>query len=561
MRRIFVIIISVLLVAPVLVQASSKIPATVQPGRLRERLIQLPRPSSTVSLEIGDIIENPVLRQSANHHIKLHRLQLIGNKGCCHHDLKHFYRKLLGKKIKVSQLQLVADAITEHYHSEGYLLTKAIVPAQDFQDGIAKIVVVQGYVDKVTIDDDVSSLHPMLLHIVETLKSPSPLVRCDLERCLLLANDLPGVEIFMELVSIPQKRGAAELILHVTTKQYHVTVGYDNDGSRWMGPQQFGVSLGLFHLLRPGDSTDFHAVISSNARELQIYHLVHETPIGCNGVRFYIAGEYAHNHPGFNLESYDLDGHASFFAFGIRGPFIRTRKCNLSGVLSFKLLNDNLVVLNENYNKDRIRMIEALGHFDYTDIWEGVNLMQLWISQGIKVLNATSGGNGMIASNASGDFTKLNAFLSRLQPLSAHFSIFLAGTGQWALNPLLLSEQFGYGGDKFGRAYNYSEIIGDSGVAAKVELRYDTRPSSLDIKNAQYFVVYDAGVVWKRYVPKEMCRQSATSVGVGLRVNYTPYFSAEVEFDRALTRKILSEELAGRNSCRYRGFFRIYLHA
>ena len=45
-------------------------------------------------------------------------------------------------------------------------------------------------------------------------------------------------------------------------------------------------------------------------------------------------------------------------------------------------------------------------------------------------------------------------------------------SGQWASGPLYSSEEFGYGGKNFGRAYDQSELTGDHGVAASVEVDY-----------------------------------------------------------------------------------------
>src|SRR6185437_9133865 len=71
------------------------------------------------------------------------------------------------------------------------------------------------------------------------------------------------------------------------------------------------------------------------------------------------------------------------------------------------------------------------------------------------------------------DFTKLTFNTSRLQELNDKFSLLAASAGQVSNAPLLVSEQFGFGGPVFGRAYDTSEITGDDGIAASLELRYD----------------------------------------------------------------------------------------
>jgi len=122
MQRIFGIIFLFLLIIPEMVSANVEIPATVFPGRLGERFAHIPTPREIVNIEIGDIIDAPVLKQADKTCFTLHRIQLLGNAGCCHHHLDHFYKRYLGKQIKIIKVQEIADAITRHYHSEGYLL-------------------------------------------------------------------------------------------------------------------------------------------------------------------------------------------------------------------------------------------------------------------------------------------------------------------------------------------------------------------------------------------------------------------------------------------------------
>jgi len=90
--------------------------------------------------------------------------------------------------------------------------------------------------------------------------------------------------------------------------------------------------------------------------------------------------------------------------------------------------------------------------------------------------------------------------------------------GQYTSDSLLSSEEFGYGGMSFGRAYDSSEITGDKGMAASIELRY-----RLDIKiphiNFQPFIFYDIGKVWN-IDPSDKNKISGASAGGGFRLRH-----------------------------------------
>jgi hemolysin activation/secretion protein len=101
-----------------------------------------------------------------------------------------------------------------------------------------------------------------------------------------------------------------------------------------------------------------------------------------------------------------------------------------------------------------------------------------------------------------------------LQTISGPWQVNLSATGQYSWQPLLASEQFGFGGPAFGRAYDPSEITGDNGAAGSAELRY----SSVRFEELRFgltpFVYYDIGKVWNISTGGEPA--SAASAGGGL---------------------------------------------
>ena len=77
-----------------------------------------------------------------------------------------------------------------------------------------------------------------------------------------------------------------------------------------------------------------------------------------------------------------------------------------------------------------------------------------------------------ITAKADGGYSKLNYALSRLQRLGAATSLYLSLSGQFASKNLDSSEQFSLGGPTGVRAYPTGEAIGDEGMLATVEGRW-----------------------------------------------------------------------------------------
>jgi hemolysin activation/secretion protein len=135
---------------------------------------------------------------------------------------------------------------------------------------------------------------------------------------------------------------------------------------------------------------------------------------------------------------------------------------------------------------------------------------------------------------ASGEFLKLEASVSRLQPLTRWPWLQLYGevSGQVADGSLLVSEQCGYGGGHIGRAFDPFEIAGDHCVMGLAELRYDV---DIDgewwINSAQVYALADAGYVIKSgdLLPGENRSDAGSSLGLGVRYRALDHVSGLVE--------------------------------
>lgn len=135
---------------------------------------------------------------------------------------------------------------------------------------------------------------------------------------------------------------------------------------------------------------------------------------------------------------------------------------------------------------------------------------------------------------ASGQFSALNAWLTRYQMLNDAWSIKIAGAGQVASGPLFLSQQFYLGGAAFGRGYSAAEISGDNGMAGSLEVRFDQKLNFEYLTGYQLYSFVDTGVAWNdgfRYSDGV----NLTSVGAGVRFFLTNDMQADIGFAAPLS--------------------------
>jgi hemolysin activation/secretion protein len=115
----------------------------------------------------------------------------------------------------------------------------------------------------VTVQGDTS---PVLVAYGEKLRASRPLKADDLERYLLLANELPGVTVRSVLEPSANVPGASNLTLVAVEKPVDATFELDNRGTRYVGPWQGYTSVGFNDLLGYNERTAFRYATTSDPR-------------------------------------------------------------------------------------------------------------------------------------------------------------------------------------------------------------------------------------------------------------------------------------------------------
>jgi hemolysin activation/secretion protein len=132
------------------------------------------------------------------------------------------------------------------------------------------------------------------------------------------------------------------------------------------------------------------------------------------------------------------------------------------------------------------------------------------------------------------DFTKVEGTANRTQPLFGMFSMYLAGYGQYATTALLTPEQCSFGGRFFGRAFDPSQILGDSCYMGNAELRYDL-PLFWQVSQAQLFAFTDGAELFNHVTSFSVPSwQHAVSAGGGLRLGWLTNLNADLYVAKAI---------------------------
>ncbi len=524
---------------------AQNVPASVQGSQIDRRFKAPPAPLESVGMELplpGEPKELSKAQQDKLSKVKftLKRVNVLGATVFSEEQMAPAYESLVGKRISLLDAQVVARKITDIYQKAGYVLSQAVVPQQEISGGTLKIQVVEGYVGSIVLQGDGISdgERARLMSYLDNVKSKRPVRTQDLERNMLLINDLPGASVKGLLRPAPSQFGAAELLVTVTQKPYEGSLSTDNRGSKFVGPWQHSATVAANSLFGMYDRTQLRLSTSSPTKELRTFEVQHDEMLGNDGTKLSLLASRTHTAPGDSLKNIQIIGNSDLFEAKVSHPFIRSRQENLVGRALVDIQrSDTDVFDNLDFTQDRLRIVRLGGSYNFFDQFHGNNLLDMQVSQGLNVFNASESGTNRTNANGESDFTKVNFDATHLHPLPNKFSLFTAASGQYSLDPLLVAEQFSLGGANFGTAYDPAELLGDHGITGKIELRYSDQVGMPYFNYYQLFSYYDIGRTWIREGGSGANdKRSLASLGGGIRVSFTDNVSSTLELGVPLTK-------------------------
>jgi hemolysin activation/secretion protein len=517
-------------------------PGTVQPGQIERQLERPPEPTTRPgAVTIPEPSQTPP-PNAADIRFVLERLTVGGVTAYAADALRGVYANALGREVTLADIYQIADRLTARYRNDGYILSQVLVPAQSVENGSLRLQAVEGYVASVRVEGGRPSLNARVGRHAEKIRAARPLTAGALERHVLLANDIPGVQV-RAVLAPSSTPGAADLVLQVFERRYAAGFSSDTRGSRAQGRQRLFGDFALHSLLGGASLTELRAV-STGDRELGYVAAAYDQSVGTEGTTIGIAGSYVYSRPQeLALIPLELTTRSEALTITLSHPLVRSRARNLYVRASLAAFNSRTTVFGVKDSADRVRAVRVGLTVDFSDGLGAINLADVEFSQGLSGLGASSNDDQYL-SRATGrtDFRKTTLYAVRLQALPDNWSLALSVSAQYALTDLLSPELFAVGGDQFGRGYDFAELLNDHGVAGKLDLRYShtwgtSRPTTL-----MPYSFVDFGRVWQRTrFPGLDPTQSATSSGAGIRLS-VGRVSGFVEFAKPLARSISQED-------------------
>ena len=308
----------------------------------------------------------------------------------------------------------------------------------------------------------------------KTLEAESAIRMKEIERAVLLINDLPGISSNASL-----ERGTAPgtTSLSINVREGPLISGLmsgDNYGDRytgiWRGTGQVAANdpFGL------GDQLSLSFIGADHMYQGTAGYFL---PLGATGLTCSFSYTNLYYELGREFASLDVNGRAETFTTRLGYPILRTRNASIWAGLGFEYikLSDEANGITTSDRDLTVGNASLSGNFFDSFGGGGLSSANLVLYSGDLDLSDVSADETADAAgaNSSGNFVRATYSLARLQRLTRLISLFGSVRGQIADNNLDSSQKLILGGPNGVRAYPVGEAPGDEGHIMTFEARFD----------------------------------------------------------------------------------------
>jgi hemolysin activation/secretion protein len=444
--------------------------------------------------------------------VQVKRWLIQGNQMLGTDTLLPLLQPFTGVDLTFQQIREAAAVVQQAYEDGGWL-ARVDVPAQDVTEGRVTLLVTESRLGEVRLDAQASSrVQPERLAtwVRAVQVAGQPLNIRQLDRRLLLADDLPGVSVAGTLQASAQP-GATDVILNAAAeKPLTLDLGLDNQNARSVGASRLVASGTWNSPAGWGESYSAQAFKSEGSDYLR---LGASAPLGTSGLRGSLGLgqlDYEVITPDANGAKQDISGRSQTLSVDLGYPLLRSRQANVYLTLA---ADEKRFAGQANGQRNSHYAIQGgqagvMGnHFDSLG-GSAANSFSLYWRHG-----QVKSGQVPVNPQVAGSFSKFNWSLSRQQALSSQLSLYAAVNGQnTGDKPLDGSENMILGGPGGVRAYPIGEAAGPQGHVFNLELRYRL--------GTQWVVTpfYDHGRIQKRNADT---LRTYSLEGTGMSVSWT----------------------------------------
>jgi len=432
-----------------------------------------------------------------------------------------------GKVVTLEELGKVADEITQLYVQRGYITSRAVLVDQTITDGVVRILVIEGSLEKIEIERN-QRLRSSYIRSRVQLGASKPLNSAKLEDQLRLLRFNPIFENVEASLRPGTGQGQSILVVRVTEAKPFKgsTFSADNYSPPSIGSERLGANLVFRNLSGIGD-TVFGSYYRSTTGGSNVLDLSYTVPINAmDGTLQVRAAPNYYNVTEQEFKNLNIRGESQLYEFSYRQPLIRSTRQEFALSVAFtyrqsQSFRDDKPYAFGNGPDDKGRTRTSVIGFgqDYVlrDV-KGATALRSLFSFGIGELDATINSHPI----PDGRFFAWLGQVQRVQKISNNNILIVQGDLQLTPDSLLPSQQFVIGGGQSIRGYRQNLRAGDNGFRFSVEDRIIIAKDKSGKEIFQLAPFFDMGTVWNNPGNPNLLPSRRFLAGAGLGVLWEP---------------------------------------
>ncbi len=446
----------------------------------------------------------------------------------------------LGPGRSTEDVEKARAALEKAYNAKGYQTVAVEIPPQQVKDGVVILKVVEGKVKRL----QVKGSH---YYSLDAIKEQAPsLAEGTVPNFNAVANDIVALNQQPDRRVTPALRagstpGTVDVDLNVEdTLPLHGSLELNNRQSANTTPLRLNGSLHYDNLWQLGHSLSLSfQVAPENVNDAKV-----------------LSGSYLARVPDVSWLSFLLYGVLQDSNVSTLGSIDVVGRGDIIGIRSVIALpseTDFFHSLSMGIDYKHFDEVVALGNGSittpvtyyplnatYSATWAGTEA-QTQLNAGVTFHLRGFGSNqeeiDAKRTGASGDFLYLRGDLSHTRELPLGLQIYGKVQGQLADQPLVSNEQFGGGGLDTVRGYLESEVLGDNGLLATIELRSPSivgwlsdKPADAAVNEWRVYLFTDGGAISVNDpLSEQQAEFNLASVGVGSRLKMLDHFNGSLD--------------------------------
>jgi len=459
--------------------------------------------------------------------IPVKRIDVLGSSILTPAEIKALVVPLQNKSVKFSQLQEVADKITQIYQERNYITSRAVLAPQDIKDGVVTIQVREGTLERIDVKragDVVGRLNDDYIRDRAQQAGATPLNFSSLEDTLQLLRSDPLIgDIRANLTTGSQSNQSVLQITFSEAKSFSIRPFFDNYGNTSTGIFRAGVNLQELNVTGNGDSILLGYTRSGSS---DIYQLNYQYPINPQGGTLgfnFSAGQNPVTEPPF--DSLNILTDSQTYELAYRQPLLRSprEEFAIGGSLAFE--NSGSYFGNRSFNFQNFKFDDGRSQSRVLKLSQdylsrdprGAWVLRSNFNIGLNFLGATIRNDG----SPDGRFFYWVGQVLRVERLGSDKDTlaFFRLNMQFAGNQLLSLNRFSIGGPQSIRGYRQNQLTGDNGLQTSVELQFPVARDSEGVSIVKLLPFVEAGTIWNASSTNPTTQ---SLLGIGLGATYQP---------------------------------------